>query len=39
VVLDHGLLMEMGNHDQLIAQKGIYYGLIQAQYRFLNEAG
>lgn len=39
VVLDHGLLMEMGNHDQLIAHKGIYYGLIQAQYRFLNEAG
>jgi ATP-binding cassette subfamily B multidrug efflux pump len=39
VVLDHGRLMEMGSHEQLIAEKGIYYGLIQAQYRFLNEAG
>jgi ATP-binding cassette subfamily B multidrug efflux pump len=39
VVLDHGRLMEMGSHEQLMADKGIYYGLIQAQYRFLNEAG
>jgi ATP-binding cassette subfamily B protein len=39
VVLDHGRLMEMGSHEQLIAEKGIYYGLIQAQYHFLNEAG
>jgi ATP-binding cassette, subfamily B, multidrug efflux pump len=39
VVLDHGRLMEMGSHEHLIKEKGIYYGLIQAQYRFLNEAG
>jgi ATP-binding cassette subfamily B multidrug efflux pump len=39
VVLDHGQLKEMGSHDELIAKQGIYYGLIQAQYRFLNEAG
>jgi ATP-binding cassette subfamily B protein len=39
VVLDHGQLMEMGSHEQLMVDKGIYYGLIQAQYHFLNEAG
>nr|WP_227014049.1 ABC transporter ATP-binding protein [Paenibacillus psychroresistens] len=39
VVLDHGRIMEMGSHEQLIEGKGIYYGLIQAQFRFLNETG
>jgi ATP-binding cassette subfamily B multidrug efflux pump len=39
VVLDHGQLMEMGSHDQLMLHQGIYYGLIQAQYQFLSEAG
>jgi ATP-binding cassette subfamily B protein len=39
VVLDHGQLKEMGSHNELISKQGIYYGLIQAQYRFLNEAG
>lgn len=38
VVLDHGRIMETGNHDQLMEHQGIYYGLIQAQYRFLSEA-
>ncbi|GIP37401.1 putative ABC transporter ATP-binding protein YknV [Paenibacillus sp. J31TS4] len=37
VVLDHGRIMETGNHDELMAEKGIYYGLIQAQYKFLSE--
>lgn len=31
-VLEHGKLKEQGNHDQLMDQKGEYYGLIQAQY-------
>ncbi|NHN28669.1 ABC transporter ATP-binding protein [Paenibacillus agricola] len=39
VVLDHGVLMEQGNHEELMQQAGIYYGLIQAQYRFLKEVG
>lgn len=38
VVLDHGRIMETGSHDELMRRQGIYYGLIQAQYRFLNEA-
>jgi ATP-binding cassette subfamily B multidrug efflux pump len=39
VVLDHGVMMEQGNHNELMQHKGIYYGLIQAQYRFLREVG
>ena len=27
MVLDHGRIIERGNHDQLIAQKGVYYQL------------
>lgn len=38
VVLDHGKIMEMGNHEELMNHRQIYYGLIQAQYRFLKEA-
>ncbi len=39
VVLDHGKIMEVGDHEQLMHKQGIYYGLIQAQYKFLSEAG
>ncbi|AOZ94556.1 ABC transporter ATP-binding protein [Paenibacillus crassostreae] len=35
VVLDHGEIMEEGNHAELIQQKGIYNGLIEAQFRFI----
>ena len=31
LVLDRGILAEQGNHQQLIAQKGIYYYLAQQQ--------
>jgi len=27
MVLDHGRIIERGNHEQLIAQKGTYYQL------------
>ncbi|MEK3881385.1 ABC transporter ATP-binding protein [Paenibacillus sp. PL2-23] len=35
IVLDHGQIVEQGNHEELIARKGVYNGLIEAQYRFL----
>ncbi|QOT13526.1 ABC transporter ATP-binding protein [Paenibacillus sp. JNUCC32] len=35
VVLDHGKIIEEGNHDQLMQKQGTYHGLIEAQYRFL----
>ncbi|AEI41403.1 ABC transporter ATP-binding protein [Paenibacillus mucilaginosus] len=39
LVLDHGRVMEEGDHDALMKHQGIYHGLIQAQYRLLQEAG
>jgi ATP-binding cassette, subfamily B, multidrug efflux pump len=39
VVLDHGHIVEQGDHDELMALRGVYHGLIEAQYRFLEEAG
>ena len=33
VVLDKGMVCEMGNHEQLIAQKGRYYNLYQTQFK------
>jgi len=37
VVLNHGRIVEQGNHDELMRYGGEYHGLIQAQYRFLEE--
>ncbi|WP_376745619.1 ABC transporter ATP-binding protein [Paenibacillus sedimenti] len=39
IVLDHGRMMESGNHEELLKEQKIYYGLIQAQYKFLQDAG
>lgn len=36
VVMDHGRIMEIGNHEELMQKEGIYFSLIQAQYRFLE---
>ncbi len=33
IVLHHGQLREMGKHDELLKQKGIYYTLYQMQYK------
>lgn len=35
IVLDHGRIVEQGNHEALLSRKGVYNGLIEAQYRFL----
>lgn len=32
VVMDHGRIVESGNHDALLAQKGKYYALYMTQY-------
>ena len=32
VVLDHGQIVEMGSHDELLAQRGRYYGLYTMQW-------
>jgi len=36
VVLDHGEIKEMGNHEELMKRPGHYRNLIDAQYRFLS---
>lgn len=38
IVMDHGRLMEEGSHDDLMQKRGIYYGLVEAQYKFLGDA-
>jgi ATP-binding cassette subfamily B protein len=38
IVMDHGTLMEEGSHDELMSIRGIYYGLVEAQYKFLGDA-
>ncbi|WMT42756.1 ABC transporter ATP-binding protein [Paenibacillus sp. D2_2] len=35
VVLDHGEIKETGNHEQLMEHKGIYCGLVEAQFRYM----
>ncbi len=37
-VIDHGCIQESGSHDELIAKKGQYYELYQAQFRSLKSA-
>jgi len=35
IVLDHGRIVEQGNHEALMKHGGVYHGLIEAQYRYL----
>lgn len=36
VVLDHGNIVEMGNHASLMAERGTYYQLVMAQFKFFD---
>jgi ATP-binding cassette subfamily B multidrug efflux pump len=38
IVLDHGKMIESGSHRELMLLQQTYYGLIQAQYKFLQDA-
>jgi ABC-type multidrug transport system fused ATPase/permease subunit len=32
VVIDNGLIVEQGTHDQLLAMRGVYYGFHNTQF-------
>ncbi|MFC5531818.1 ABC transporter ATP-binding protein [Cohnella yongneupensis] len=36
VVLDHGVIVDQGNHDELMKRPGHYRSLVEAQYRYLS---
>lgn len=36
IVLDHGNILEQGNHDTLMRKKGVYYELVKAQYKMIG---
>jgi ABC-type multidrug transport system fused ATPase/permease subunit len=35
IVLDHGNIVEKGNHETLVGQPGLYRDLVEAQFRLL----
>ena len=37
LVISDGKIIELGTHDELLRNKGMYYDLYSAQYEFLNE--
>lgn len=36
VVLDHGKIIETGNHESLMEKKGTYYQLVMSQFKFFD---
>jgi putative ABC transport system ATP-binding protein/ATP-binding cassette subfamily B protein len=38
IVLDHGNIMEQGNHEQLMERKGVYFNLVKSQFN-MHEVG
>lgn len=37
IVLDHGNIIEQGNHQELMQHKGEYYDLVRAQFKVLDQ--
>lgn len=37
IVLEHGRLLEQGNHEELVDQRGEYYSLVRSQFDMLDE--
>lgn len=38
MVIDGGRIVESGTHESLLREKGVYYQLFMAQYKFLNDS-
>lgn len=36
IVLDHGNIVESGTHESLMERKGVYFGLVKAQFKFFE---
>jgi ATP-binding cassette, subfamily B, multidrug efflux pump len=36
VVLDHGEIIEQGNHNELMDAEGVYYHLVVSQFKMLD---
>lgn len=36
IVLDHGNIMETGTHESLMKRRGIYFGLVKAQFKYFE---
>lgn len=36
IVLDHGTILEQGDHNTLMSKQGVYYELVKAQYKMVD---